>query len=82
MAKPKLFSPGVSNLSFAITPSDTTGYAQTARRVYVGGAGVVALVNLDDSVTNFTVPAGGYIDCASKRVNSTNTTATLLVGLQ
>lgn len=49
--------------------------------VYVGGAGVVALVLPDDSVENFTAVAGGIIPVKCKRVNSTNTTATLMVAL-
>lgn len=72
----------VSDSPFAITPSDATNYLNAiARRIYVGGAGIVQLVTLSGAVVPFTVPAGAYIDCVSMRVNATGTTATLLVGL-
>jgi hypothetical protein len=49
--------------------------------VYVGGAGIVALVLLNGTVVNFTAIAGGVVPCKGRRVNSTNTTATLMNAL-
>jgi hypothetical protein len=72
----------ISDTPFAITPSDTVNHAgAVARRIYVGGAGVVQLVTLSGAVVAFTAAAGTYIDCVSTRVNATGTTATLMVGL-
>lgn len=70
----------------AVTPSDTVnianpGTAIAADALYVGGAGIVAAVFIDDSVVNFTAVAGEILPIRVKRVNSANTTATLIVGL-
>lgn len=82
MAKPPLYSSGPTSKSFAITPSDSANYAEQARKIFVGGAGVVKLVGLDGIEVSWTCIAGMYIDCASIRVNATGTTATLLIGLR
>lgn len=66
----------------ALTKHDSTNAANAFRAVYVGGAGVVALVTRGGDVVNFTAVAGGIIPVAGIRVNSTNTTATLMVGLR
>jgi hypothetical protein len=49
--------------------------------IWVGGAGIVAAVMQNDVVVNFTCTAGTELRIAAKRVNATNTTATLLVAL-
>lgn len=70
-----LWSDGV-----AVTPSDTA--EQNFSGLYVGGAGDVALKGL--SGTAFTlkaVPVGTILPFAVNRVMSTNTTATLIIGL-
>jgi hypothetical protein len=77
---------GGFNFGSAITKHDTTNITQPGTKVltdavYVGGAGVVAAVWADSSVSNFTAVAGQILPICIKRVNSTNTTATLLVGL-
>lgn len=54
---------------------------QTCDAIYVGGAGVVAAVLENGSVQEFTVPAGGTLFVRARRVNNTNTTATLMVAL-
>lgn len=65
----------------AVTPSDST--AVLFRGLWIGGAGNVAIIGLlgDTAVTLSGVPAGTYLPIAVKRVMSTNTTATLIVGL-
>jgi hypothetical protein len=78
--------PQTYNLARAVTPSDTVNFAQQvglpdASALYIGGAGVVAAVLPDDSVVNFTCVAAQLLPVHMKRVNSTNTTATLLVAL-
>ena len=74
------------NRAVDITKSDTVNIVDPARdplpdAIYVGGAGIVAAVFQDGSVVNFTAIAGQILPIRIKRVNSTNTTATLLVGL-
>lgn len=65
---------------FAVTPSDTVDFTLVARAIYVGGAGNVTVVNEDSTTALFTAPpVGTIIPGRFRRVNATNTTATLLV---
>lgn len=68
---------------FTITPHDTNELTAFVRGLYVGGAGDVALVCEDNStsVTFVGVPAGAILPVRAKRVLSTGTTATNLIGL-
>lgn len=71
-----------ASAGFAITPSDETDFARVTRGIYVGGAGNVVVVWPDDTTTTFpSVPAGVILPVRAKRVNSTSTTATNMVGL-
>lgn len=66
----------------AVTKHDTTNFTGgLCNALYVGGAGVVAAVFEDDSVVNITAVAGGLLPIRIKRVNSTNTTATVMTAL-
>lgn len=78
-----MVSPGCQfNKGAAITPSDGTDIAGgVTDAVYVGGAGVVAAVFQDGSIANFTAVAGATLPLKVRRINSTNTTATLLNAL-
>ena len=68
--------------AFAITKSDTTDFTFYVRGIYVGGAGDVVVVNMDGTTATFSsVPAGTVLPVKARRVNSTNTTATNMVGL-
>jgi len=49
--------------------------------IYVGGAGIVAVVWQDGTVLNFTAVAGEILPVQAIRVNSANTTATLMNAL-
>lgn len=76
------------NKSFDITKSDTVNFAPVGNlqyewcdAIYVGGAGVVAAVLQDGSVQEFTAVAGELLPIKAKRVNSANTTATLMRAL-
>jgi|TARA_R110000765_G_scaffold62295_6_gene120925 hypothetical protein len=83
----------VFNRASAITKSDTVNFdgstysanpttqAITAGSVYCGGAGVVAAIFPNGNVENFTVTAGQTLPLRLIRVNSTNTTASLMVAL-
>lgn len=66
-----------------VTKSDTVNFTNgLCRALYVGGAGDVAIVFQDDSVVTFSsVPAGTQLMVRAKRINSTNTTATLMVAM-
>lgn len=66
----------------AITPHDSTNFTRgPCTAIYVGGAGIVQAVDWNDAVVAFTVVAGQTLNIVAKRVNSTSTTATLLVAL-
>lgn len=61
------------------TPSDVTVLSQYPR-VYVGGAGNVAVQDTAGNTVTFTAPpVGSVLPVAVSKVMSTNTTATLLV---
>ena len=68
---------------FAITPSDAALLPNETRGLYVGTAGDVAVVLVDDTatVTFVGLVAGSVYPLRIKQVNSTNTTASNLVGL-
>lgn len=85
-ALPNRLEPGYSapaTRCFAITPNDATVLSPTPRFLYVGGAGDVAVLGLDDSspVTFKAVPVGTVLAVRAKKVMSTNTTAASLVGM-
>lgn len=76
------FGNPVYNRAFAITKSNTVNFPQgPCDALYIGGAGVVVVVFLDDSTANFTCVAGELLPVKAKRVNSTTTDATLMVAL-
>jgi hypothetical protein len=67
---------------FAITPHNTTNFDYLTRAIYVGVTGNVVIVTDDDvAVTYVAVPAGAVLSVRAKRVNSTGTTASSLVGM-
>lgn len=70
------------NVWDAITKSDTVNFTRgLCDAIYVGGAGIVVAVQEDGTAVNFTAVAGEILPIAAKRVNSTTTTATLMVAL-
>lgn len=71
----------VYNLAAAITKSDTVNFTRLTDAIYVGGAGIVVVVFEDDSTANFTCIAGQILPVRAKRVNSTTTSATLMLAL-
>jgi hypothetical protein len=68
----------------AVTKSDVTTYDPPLRALWVGGAGNVAVIAADDAdaVTITEVAAGTLLPIACSKVMSTNTTATLIIGLR
>lgn len=74
------------NRIVAISKDDTTNIAHPANRtltdgVQAGGAGIMACVLEDNTVVNVTMVAGGWLPIRVKRINSTNTTATVMSAL-
>lgn len=66
----------------AVTPSDSTDLATTARGLYVGGAGNIAVTTAGgDDVTFTGVGAGTILPVRVARVKATSTTATAIVAL-
>ena len=74
-------------LALPVTKSDSADLApftvngQLTAALYVGGAGIVEAVMGDGTVVAFTAVAGGVLPIGIRRVNNTNTTATLMVAL-
>lgn len=75
------------NKAVTVVPSDTVNFVGLgvgrilSDALYVGSAGVVAAVFEDGTVVNFTAVAGQILPIAVKRINITNTTATLMAAL-
>jgi len=68
--------------AFAITGNDSTDLTIFPRAIYVGGAGNVKVITLGgDTVTFSGMLAGTVLPVRVKRVFSTDTTATNLLGL-
>lgn len=68
--------------AFAIVKSDSADFDVAVRGIYVGVTGDVAVVTVNNEVVVFKAfPAGQIIPIMAKRVNSTNTSATDMVGL-
>ena len=71
-----------SPLIINVTPHASTNFTQEVRQIYVGTAGNLAVVNLDNSVVVFqNLNAGTTIGpFYIKRVNASGTTCTGIVG--
>lgn len=77
---------GPYNRASSVTKSDTVDFdlytlLGPCHALYVGGAGIVVGVFPDGSTAQFTAVAGQVLTLALRRVNSTTTTATLMVAL-
>ena len=71
-----------SSQIFAITPHDSTNFSIETRGIYVGTTGDVVVVTNDGTAVTFSnVPAGLILPVRAIRVNSTDTSASDLVGL-
>ena len=73
------------NTARAITKSDTVDSEKIndhyPTAIWVGGAGIVRAIMEDNTDVQFTCVAGTVLPIYAKRVMSTTTTATLMVGL-
>lgn len=73
---------GPASRAFAITPNDSTDLTRWTRSVYVGGSGNLSVILVGDTAAvTFTNLQAGYHPLRVKRVRSTGTTATNIVGL-
>jgi hypothetical protein len=64
----------------AVTPNDNTDLAVASKRLWIGGAGNVALITVKGTTLTYTaVPAGTYLMVRASRVKSTGTTASNIV---
>lgn len=71
-----------ASVGFAVAPSDATNFDYVTRALWVGGAGNVVVVWSDDTTSTLVgVAAGTLLPIRVKRINSTSTTATSMVGL-
>ena len=79
---PDGYADRVGQDALSITPSDTVDTTVLCRALYVGGVGDVSLVTLSGNTVVFkAVPAGTVLPVGFRRINFTDTTATLLVGI-
>jgi hypothetical protein len=64
----------------AVSPSDSQNLAVASKRLWIGGAGNVALVTVKGAALTYTaVPAGTYLNVRAQQVKATGTTATNIV---
>lgn len=72
-----------ANNGFAITPHDSNELSIYTRAIYVGGAGDLEVILVDDSspIVFSSVPAGTMLPIRAKIVKADNTTATNILGL-
>ena len=68
--------------AYAITGNDSTALTKSTRSIYVGGSGNIKVTTVDGTTVTFNgAVAGSIIPVRVKRVFSTGTTATNLIGL-
>lgn len=73
---------GTVDSGFSVTPSDSTPFAGgKIRALYVGGTGDVSAVIGGASLVFKAVPVGTWLWIGATQINSTGTTATLMLGL-
>lgn len=67
---------------FAITPADGSDLAEVTRSIYVGGAGAVSATMASGATVTFLgLAAGTILPIRARRIRSTGTTATAIIGL-
>ena len=76
-----LMSPDPAEDAVVIVPSDSANQGPF-RGLYVGVAGNITLVTLANNTVLFSNVPVGVFPVGCRRVNSTNTTATNMVGLK
>lgn len=75
-------SANTAQTAVAVTPSDTGNQPVPFRALWVGGAGNVSIQFADGTSALFSGVSAGYmLAVGGVRVNSTNTTATLMLAV-
>lgn len=70
------------NNAITVVPSDSVSFSDPIKALYVGGLGDVVAKMIDGTVVTFkAVAVGTVLPITCDRINATNTTATLMVGL-
>jgi len=78
--KPGLTSP--ANKAFTITPNDVSELEEVTRALYVGSSGDISLIMKSGQTIIFSgVSAGSILPIRVSHINSTNTTASNIIGL-
>lgn len=67
-------------VGFSITPSDANDLADSTRMIRVDGAGTLKVDMVGSGTLTFTMTAGEWLPICVKKVYSTGTTATGIVG--
>lgn len=67
--------------AFDIVPADGADLALTPRALWINGAGTIKVTMKGGGVVTFTHPGGAPLDIRARRVWSTGTTATGIIGL-
>lgn len=70
-----------ANGAFLITPNDSTNLTQQTTGIYAGGAGNIKVDMINGDTVTFVVPAGVVLPVQVRKVYSTGTTASGVVGL-
>jgi len=71
-----------ARFALAVTPSDSTDMTLSARALYIGGAGNLAVITDGGNTVTFTgISAGSILPVAIARVLATGTTATNILAL-
>ena len=74
---------GSARIAEAITPSDDDDLAWTTKAIYCGSDGDIVLTAVDStSSTTFSVLQGTILPIRAKKVHSTSTTVTQIIGLR
>lgn len=68
--------------AFSITPANSTDLTHATRAIWVGGAGNLNVTTVGGETVLFSgIAAGTLLPIAATQVQSSSTTATLIVGL-
>lgn len=80
--EPNLRGSNPAENAVAVVPNDSSDLTNTARALYIGGAGNVKVdTSAGNTVTFNALPAGAILPVRVKRVYSTGTTATNIVSI-
>ena len=79
---PSINGKGNAYGAVSITPNDSTDLSDAPLAIYVGGTGNLKVDMADGSTVTFTDIPAGFAPILVRRVYSTGTTATNIIGLK